>query len=134
MVTLASIIEKETGVPEERNLVAGVFYNRLAINMPLQSDPTVIYALTQGREDLGRPLTRNDLTLDSDYNTYKRRGLPPTPIACPGLDSLRAAAHPQENDALYFVANGSGGHNFAATLDEHNANVARWRAFNKSKT
>ncbi len=134
LLTMASIIEKETGVPQERDHVAGVFYNRLEKNMPLQSDPTVIYALTKGREDLGRPLTRNDLNFDSDYNTYKKRGLPPTPIACPGLDSLRAAACPQETEALYFVASGTGGHNFSATLDEHNANVARWRAFKKSKT
>lgn len=126
-VTLASIIEKETGVDGERHLVASVFANRLRRGMPLQSDPTVIYALTEGREPLGRTLFRSDWAVDHPYNTYRVDGLPPGPIANPGVDSLQAAMNPAESDYLYFVADGSGGHAFAATLDEHNRNVAAWR-------
>ena len=124
---LASIVEKETGLAGERALVAGVFVNRLRIGMPLQSDPTVVYALTRGGVALDRPLRRFDLELDDPYNTYRHRGLPPGPIANPGRAALEAALHPAETGAYYFVADGTGGHAFAATLDEHDLNVQRYR-------
>lgn len=127
LLIMASIIEKETGVRSERSQVASVFVNRLRKGMLLQTDPTVIYALTEGREELGRPLTRKDLSVDSPYNTYKYAGLPPSPICNPGEASLYAAAHPAETDFLYFVASGNGGHNFAKTLSEHNLNVTNWK-------
>lgn len=133
LLILASIIEKETGVAAEREKVASVFVNRLKIGMPLQTDPTVIYALTQGKEELSRPLLRKDLEIDSPFNTYRHKGLPPAPIACPGIKSLEAAAHPAQTPYLYFVANGQGGHNFARTLDEHNRNVQNWKNSLKSK-
>lgn len=133
VLTLASIIEKETSVPKERRKVAGVFINRLRKGMPLQTDPTVIYAITKGKHKdegkgpLGRRLLRKDLQVDDPYNTYKYPGLPPGPIANPGKASIEAVLNPEEHEYLYFVADGTGGHAFGKTLREHNANVAKWR-------
>lgn len=126
LLTLASIVEKETGVPEERGLVASVFANRLVKGMKLQTDPTVIYALTKGQSDLGRSLKKADLSVDSPYNTYKYYGLPPAPICNPGTEAIRAAANPEDSDYLYFVASGDGGHNFSTSLAQHNRNVKDW--------
>jgi UPF0755 protein len=126
VVTMASIIEKETAVKEERPIVAGVFENRLKLRMGLATDPSVIYAALLGGRYNG-VIHQSDLVFDSPYNTYKHSGLPPGPIANPGRDSLLAAMHPQKNEFLYFVANNRGGHNFARTLDEHNRNVVAYR-------
>ncbi|MDD4615685.1 MAG: endolytic transglycosylase MltG [Alphaproteobacteria bacterium] len=126
-LALASIVEKETGKPSERARIAGVFFNRLRRNMRLQSDPTVIYALTNGKTSLNRPLTHNDLTTPSPINTYTNTGIPPQPICNPGRAALEAVLHPERHNYLYFVANGSGGHVFSSDLEAHNRNVASWR-------
>ncbi len=125
-VILASIVEKETGLAEERPEVAAVFVNRLRIPMRLESDPTIIYGLTQG-VPLGRGLRRSEIDRRTDYNTYQIDGLPPTPICNPGRASIAAVLDPPETDALFFVADGSGGHAFASTYSEHLRNVANWR-------
>lgn len=126
IVTMASIVEKETAVAEERPMVASVYYNRLAKNMALAADPSVIYAkLLDGSYD--GSLHHEDMQIDSPYNTYRYAGLPPGPIANPGRSALNAALHPASSDYFYFVADGSGGHRFARTLDEHSRNVAAYR-------
>jgi len=130
---LASIIEKETGLAEERARVAGVFINRLSAGMRLQSDPTVVYGLTHGQGKLGRRLTRADLKSQSPYNTYVHKGLPPGPIANPGIAAIAAALNPVRSVDFYFVADGSGGHVFARTLAGHNRNVRRWRKLQKTR-
>ena len=132
-VTMASVVERETALTTERPRVAGVFLNRLKIGMPLQSDPTTIYAVTEGKGKLGRSLTTADLRIDSPYNTYVATGLPPGPIANPGRESLIAVLQPEAHEYLYFVADGTGGHAFGKSLDEHNANVAKWRALQRQK-
>jgi UPF0755 protein len=131
LLTLASIVEKETGIAPERPRVAGVFMNRLRKGMMLQSDPTVTYGITLGRTPLGRLLTSNDLRNPTQYNTYTIPALPPGPIANPGRAALMAAAKPEKHEFIYFVADGTGGHAFAVTLNEHNHNVANWRKENK---
>ena len=131
---LASIVEKETAVDGERALVASVFFNRLKRSMRLQSDPTVVYGITQGQGPLGRALTRADLNAPSAYNTYLIDGLPPGPIANAGRAALVAVFHPASTSYLYFVADGSGGHAFAETLEEHNQNVAKWRKLQRQQT
>lgn len=128
MVTLASIVEKETGKADERPRVAAVFLNRLKAGMRLQSDPTIIYGIVAGKGKLDRPITQADIDADTPYNTYRINGLPPGPIASPGKDALEAVINPAPVNDLYFVADGTGGHVFAATLEEHNANVKKWRA------
>lgn len=133
LLILASIVEKETGLPEERRDVAAVFVNRLNKGMKLQTDPTVIYAITKGESDLGRPLYKKDLEIESPYNTYRNYGLPPKPICSPGKEAIIAAANPSGADYLYFVASGNGGHRFARSLSEHNDNVALYRSFLKNK-
>lgn len=124
---MASLVEKETGVPGERARVASVFLNRLAQGMKLQTDPTVIYGLTKGQGVLGRGLRQSELRSNTPYNTYVIDGMPPGPIANPGRAAIEAALHPETTKFLFFVADGTGGHAFAETLEEHNENVARWR-------
>jgi UPF0755 protein len=134
LVTLASIVEKETGKPEERSRVASVFVNRLNRKMRLQSDPTIIYGLTGGKGSLGRQLMKSEIEQATPYNTYVIDGLPPGPIANPGRASLEAAANPARTKDLYFVADGTGGHVFSENYDQHQKNVARLRALEKNGT
>jgi UPF0755 protein len=131
LVTLASIVEKETGRPDERSRVAAVFANRLRQKMKLQSDPTIIYGLVGGKGTLGRPIKRSEITQPSPYNTYVIEGLPPGPIANPGRASLEAAANPARTRDLFFVADGTGGHSFTETYEQHQKNVARLRTMEK---
>ncbi len=131
LVTLASIVEKETGRPDERSRVAAVFVNRLKQKIKLQSDPTIIYGLVGGKGTLGRPIKRSEITTPSPYNTYVIDGLPPGPISNPGRASLEAAANPARTRDLYFVADGTGGHSFTETYDQHQKNVAKLRAMEK---
>lgn len=134
LLVLASIIEKETGVGGERGHISAVFHNRLNLGMPLQSDPTVIYGLTQGgKVRFGRALTRDDLAVRHGHNTYVHKGLPPTPIAVPSLAALQAAAHPDASRDLYFVADGTGGHVFSRDLSTHQKHHRKWRRIRKSQ-
>ncbi len=125
-VVMASVIEKETGKAAERPRIAGVFYNRLRLHMRLQSDPTVIYAITKARGTMDHDIDHADLAFPSPYNTYTSDGLPPAPICNPGRAAIEAALHPETHDYLYFVADGTGGHVFSRNLAEHNQNVAKW--------
>ena len=133
LIILASIVEKETSIKEERARVAGVFVNRLKKGMRLQSDPTVIYGLTGGQDNLGRGLTRKDLMEPNPYNTYSFVGLPEGPIANPGKQSILAVLNPTKSDELFFVADGLGGHRFSENLSDHNKNVRHWRDLKKNK-
>ena len=134
LVTLASIVEKETGRPDERTRVAAVFVNRLKAKMRLQSDPTIIYGLTGGKGSLGRPIMKSEIEQPTPYNTYVIDGLPPGPIANPGRASLEAAANPARTKEIYFVADGSGGHLFSDNYTEHQKNVARLRSYRACPT
>jgi UPF0755 protein len=131
-VILASIVEKETGKASERRMIAGVYCNRLRIGMKLDADPTVIYPVTKGKP-LGRRILKSELSAENGYNTYRRPGLPEGPISNPGKASIEAVLHPAETKALYFVADGTGGHVFADTLAEHQANVAKWYAIRRER-
>nr|WP_255616781.1 endolytic transglycosylase MltG [Aurantimonas sp. VKM B-3413] len=133
-ITLASIVERETGVAEERPHVASVFVNRLKKGMRLQSDPTFLYGVYGGKgKPSDQPVTQSDIDSDTPYNTYKIKGLPPGPIANPGKAALQAVAHPSESDDVYFVADGTGGHVFSSSLDEHNRNVRKYRELQKQQ-
>jgi UPF0755 protein len=131
-IILASVVEKETGKPSERRMVAGVYSNRVRIGMKLDADPTVIYPITKGKP-LGRRILRSELNADNGYNTYARAGLPAGPIANPGRESIAAVLNPAPTKALYFVADGTGGHVFADTLQQHNANVQKWYAVRRAR-
>jgi UPF0755 protein len=131
-VNLAAIVEKETGIPSERRMVAAVYTNRLKIGMPLQADPTLIYPVTKGKP-LGRRILKSEISADSPYNTYRRAGLPPTPITNPGLASIKAVLDPAPSKAIYFVAKGDGSSVFAETLAEHNANVQKYYAIRRAR-
>jgi UPF0755 protein len=131
-VTMASIVEKETGKASERPMIAGVYCNRLRIGMKLDADPTVIYPVTKGKP-LGRRILKSELNSYNGYNTYRKPGLPAGPIANPGKASIAAVLHPAATKALYFVADGTGGHVFASTLAEHQANVAKWYALRRQR-
>ncbi|HSM53095.1 MAG TPA: endolytic transglycosylase MltG [Erythrobacter sp.] len=129
---LASVVEKETGVPSERRMVAGLYSNRLKIGMRLQADPTIIYPITKGKP-LGRRIRRSEIDAVNDYNTYSMAGLPKWPITNPGRESIAAVLDPERTSAVYMVADGSGGHAFADTYAEHEANVAKWRQIRRAR-
>jgi UPF0755 protein len=131
-VTLASIVEKETGVARERRMVAGLYSNRLKDGMLLQADPTIIYPITRGKP-LGRRIRQSEIAAVNDYNTYSMTGLPKAPITNPGREAIAAVLNPAETDARYMVADGTGGHAFAQTLDEHNRNVEKWFALRRER-
>jgi UPF0755 protein len=131
-LTLASIVEKETGKPSERRMVAGLYSNRIRQGMLLQADPTIIYPITKGKP-LGRRIKQSEIQAVNDYNTYTMVGLPKHPITNPGRDSIAAVLNPEKTNALYMVADGTGGHAFAGTLDEHNRNVAKWFAIRRAR-
>lgn len=131
-VILASIVEKETGKPSERAMVAGLYSNRVRQGIMLQADPTIIYPITKGKP-LGRRIRQSEIQAINDYNTYSMVGLPKGPITNPGRAAIEAVLHPAKTDALYMVADGTGGHAFAATLEEHNANVQKWYAIRKAR-
>jgi UPF0755 protein len=131
-VILAAIVEKETGDPSERRRIAGLYTNRLKQGMLLQADPTVIYPVTKGKP-LRRGIRKSELRADNGYNTYVRQGLPRGPITNPGRESLAAVLDPEVHDYLYMVADGTGGHAFARTYEEHQANVAKWRQYRREK-
>ena len=131
-LTLASIVEKETGKPSERRMVAGLYSNRLRSGMLLQADPTIIYPITRGKP-LGRRIRQSEIAAINDYNTYSMTGLPKGPITNPGKASIEAVLNPAQTEALYMVADGTGGHVFATTLAEHNANVAKWFALRRAR-
>jgi UPF0755 protein len=131
-VTLASIVEKETGVARERRMVAGLYSNRVKAGMPLQADPTIIYPITKGKP-LGRRIRQSEIAAVNGYNTYTMSGLPNGPITNPGRESIAAVLNPAPTQALYMVADGTGGHVFASTLDAHNANVRKWFALRKAR-
>lgn len=133
VLTLASIVEKETALDRERPIVASVYLNRIEKGMPLQADPTVIYAVTNGETSFVRPISKTDLKINSAYNTYVNADLPPTPIACPGEASIRAVLNPSDTEFLYFVADGKGGHAFSTNLKDHNASVRRWKTLKQGK-
>ena len=133
LVTLASIVEKETGRPDERTRVAAVFINRLKQRMKLQSDPTIIYGLVGGKGSLGRPILQSEIMQHTPYNTYVIEGLPPGPISNPGRAALEAVANPARTKELYFVADGTGGHAFSETLEQHRRNVDRLRALEQGQ-
>lgn len=131
-LVLASIVEKETGKPSERRMVAGLYSNRLRVGMPLQADPTIIYPITRGKP-LGRRIKQSEIAAINDYNTYSMTGLPKGPITNPGRDSIAAVLNPAQTDALYMVADGTGGHQFSTTLEQHNAAVAKWFALRRAR-
>ena len=131
-IILASVVEKETGIGMERGMVAGVFTNRLRRGIKLQSDPTIIYGITKG-EPLGRRIRQSEIDGVTDWNTYQIPALPKTPICNPGRDAILAVLNPAETDAIYFVADGTGGHAFARTLSEHNENVKKWRKIQRER-
>ena len=131
-IALAAIVEKETGVPQERRMVAGLYTNRLRKGMRLQADPTIIYPITKGKP-LGRRIRRSEIDAVNGYNTYSMAGLPVGPITNPGRESILAVLHPADTDAIYMVADGSGGHAFSDTLQGHNDNVAAWRALRRKR-